>query len=106
MNVYVINAPGEHYNPDVPSGYDSWISYWCKKRYPNKNVYASRCRNCGTETRDLDGGHVELCEKHKDGKWYYTDSQKIFITPLCPTCNNPDNSEPFIVDNLDLISVN
>jgi hypothetical protein len=34
MAVYVANAPGEDYDSERLSGYDSWSDYWNKKRYP------------------------------------------------------------------------
>lgn len=105
MTVYVANAPGEDYDSTVPDGYDSWIDYWNKKRYPNDDKHAGFCRNCKTKTEDLDGGHVEYCEKRNDGKWYYIKSKGIFITPLCSKCNNPDNTAVFSVDDDDLIEV-
>jgi len=110
MTVYVANAPGEDYNSEHPSGYDSWIDYWNKKRYPGTNKKASRCRNCGTEAKDLDdgeieGGHVEYCEKISNGKWYYNKAKGIYITPLCSECNNPNNTAVFTVDDSDLIKI-
>jgi len=105
MAVYVINAPGEDYDPTVPDGYESWINYWNKKRYPNNERTAGQCRNCKKQTNDLDGGHVEFCKKHNDGNWYRYKGEGIFITPLCPECNNPNNTTPFSVETSDLIQI-
>lgn len=106
MAVYVANAPGEDYDSERPSGYDSWIDYWNKK---NKKK-ANRCRNCGTNEKDLDdgeieGGHVECCEKGDNGRWHYNKAKGIFITPLCSECNNPNNTVVFSVDTSDLIRI-
>ena len=103
MKVNVANAPGSDYDSTVPYGYDSWIDYWNKNRYPKNDYKASRCRNCGTETNDLDGGHVEYCIRGNDGKWRYDKTKGVYITPLCAECNNPGNTKVFEVDNLDLI---
>jgi len=105
MTVYVANAPGEDYDPTVPDGYDSWIDYWNKKRYPNNERTAGQCRNCKKKTNDLDGGHVEYCEQRSDGKWYYCKAKGIYITPLCPECNNPNNTAVFTLDDSDLIKI-
>jgi len=106
MSVYVANAPGKDYDSERPSGYDSWIDYWNKKR----NKKANRCRNCGTKAEDLDdgeivGGHVELYEQHNDKKWYPNKTKGIFITPLCSECNNSNNTDLFSVDPSDLIKI-
>jgi hypothetical protein len=103
MNVYVANAPGDDYDSEVPSGYDSWIGYWNKLRYPKNDRHARFCCNCRKETTDIDGGHVEYCEKHNDGKWHYNKPKRVFITPLCTECNNPNNTAVFSVDDSDLI---
>ena len=110
MAVYVANAPGKDYDSDPPSGYDSWIDYWNKKRYPGKNTKASRCRCCKKEKKDLDdeeleGGHVELCEQHSDENWYRNKAKGIFITPLCSGCNNSNNNDLFSVETSDLIKI-
>ena len=105
MKVYVANAPGKDYDSIVPSGYDSWIDFWNKLRYPKNDRTAGWCRNCKTKTDDLDGGHVEYCEKGGDGKWSYIKAKGIFITPLCAECNNPDNTKVFSVDQADLVRV-
>jgi hypothetical protein len=101
----VANAPGEDYVSDVPKGYSSWIDYWEKKRYLQKKAHARRCRNCGEETTELVGGHVEYCEKHDNGKWYYDKSKGIYITPLCDKCNKPENTVRFYVATKDLIKI-
>jgi len=103
MNAYVANAPGADYDPTVPPGYASWSDYWNKLRYPNNDKYASICRNCRKEDKNVEGGHVEYCEKGNDGQWYYKKSKGIFITPLCAECNNPNNTKVFVVDDNDLI---
>jgi len=105
MKVYVANAPGEDYDPTVPDGYDSWIDYWNKSRYPNEDYYASACFSCGEETDDLDGGHVYCLKKRDDGGWKYDKLKGLFIIPLCSVCNNPKNTKPFQVDDSDLIKV-
>ena len=110
MAVYVANAPGEDYDSEPPSGYDSWIDYWNKKRYLGTNKKASWCRCCKKEKKDLndeelEGGHVEFCEKHNDGEWYYNKANGIFITPLCSECNNPNNTVLFSVETSDLIKI-
>jgi len=104
MKVNVANAPGADYDSDVPTGYDSWIDYWNKQRYSghDKKV-AGFCRNCGEKTTDLDGGHVEYCVQ-RNGQWY-RDTKQVFITPLCTTCNNHENTKAFQVDEVDLIRV-
>jgi hypothetical protein len=104
MEVYVANAPGDDYDSTVPSEYVSWIDYWNQKRYPRNDKHAGWCRNCKTKTDDLDGGHVEYCEK-RNGKWYYNKAKGVYITPLCAECNNPNNTMPFLVDDGDLIKV-
>jgi hypothetical protein len=105
METNVANAPGNDYDSTVPSGYDSWIDYWNKLRYPKNDRHAGFCRNCRKETEDLDGGHVEYCEKNNDNNWHYNKTKGIFITPLCAECNNPDNTVVFRVDEGDLIKV-
>jgi hypothetical protein len=101
MAVYVANAPGDDYDSTVPDGYESWIDYWNK----SCGKQAGWCRNCKVETKDLNGGHVELCLRHNDGKWYRHKEKGIFITPLCTGCNNPNNNDLFSVDESDLIEV-
>jgi hypothetical protein len=105
MAVYVANASGEEYDSEHPSGYDSWIDYWNKKRYPGNDKHAGFCRNCKTKTDDLDGGHVELYEQHNDRKWYPNKAKGFFITPLCSECNNSNNTELFSVEPPDLIKI-
>jgi hypothetical protein len=105
MKVNVANAPGDDYESSVPSGYVSWIDYWNKLRYPRNEKYASWCRNCGTKTDELEGGHVEYCYQRDDGDWYYKKSNGIFVTPLCTECNNPNNTVHFSVDDTELIKV-
>jgi hypothetical protein len=110
LEAYVANAPGDDYDSEVPSGYDSWIDYWNKLRYPKNKKHASWCRNCGKKATDLndgriEGGHVEYCEEHKNGNWYRNKTKGIFITPLCTECNNPNNTKIFSVDDSDLIKI-
>jgi len=105
MVVYVANAPGGDYDSTEPSGYDSWIDYWNKLRYPNRDKQAGQCRNCQKKTDDLIGGHVECCEKGMDGQWHYAKAKGIFIVPLCKECNHPDNTKPFSVDLADMVKV-
>ena len=105
MTVNVANAPGEDYDPTVPDGYESWIDYWNKKRYPMNEKTAGQCRKCKKQISDLDGGHVEYCEEGGDGKWYYNKAKGIYITPLCTVCNNPKNTGVFTVDDSDLIKI-
>ena len=110
MAVYVANAPGEEYDSEHPSGYDSWIDYWNELQYPEGDKVAGKCRNCGKKrkelaTKKLEGGHVEYCKVYNDGSWSYIREKGIFITPLCSECNKPDNTEPFLVDESDLIEI-
>jgi hypothetical protein len=53
MAIYVANAPGEDYDPEHPSGYDSWIDYWNQSRYPENDKVAGKCRGCGKKQKTL-----------------------------------------------------
>jgi len=109
MAVYVANAPGEDYDSAVPDDYDSWIDYWNELQYPEGDKVAGKCRNCGKKTKEIapkkfEGGHVEYCEE-RNGKWYTNKENGIYITPLCPECNNHNNTRLFTVDESDLIEI-
>jgi len=101
MAVFVANAHGNDYDPDDHDGYDSWNSL--------TNKTAKRCRHCDKNEKEIEGklqgGHVEFCKMDKDKKWRRDKEKGIFITPLCPECNNPNNNELFSVDESDLVEI-
>jgi len=90
--VIVKNAVKGEYNPDIPSGYYSWLDYWEK----HTKLTAGLCRCCRKEmpNKDLVGGHVKSIS-----------SGIIYITPLCAGCNHPDNTYTFSVESEHLVKV-
>lgn len=84
------NLPGYKYNQDVPYGYISWLDYWQK----NRNIVAGECRCCKKTCKDLLGGHVEAIGY-----------SGVYILPLCPQCNNPNNRNTFYVPEQDFVRV-
>ena len=69
-------------------GFDSWISYWEKKK---QNHPGFTCPFCGKFPKKLIGAHVVSC---KDWKTY--------IVPCCSDCNlNPPTDKigmPLLID--------
>jgi len=92
MNITVRNARKGEYSPDIPSGYSSWLDYW--EKHTNKT--AGWCRYCRKEipNKDLVGGHVKSIT-----------TGIIYITPLCASCNHPDNTSSFSVESEWLVKV-
>lgn len=90
MLITARNLPGYRYNQDVPSGYESWLDYWQKRR----GLIAGTCRCCGKHCNDLVGGHVEAVGYNG-----------FYIVPLCASCNNRENRRTFYVDDQDFVKV-
>ncbi len=92
MLIKVQNATGGNYNPDVPTGYKSWLDYWEK----HTGVEAERCRYCNQNFphNELVGGHVVA-----DGY------AGIYIVPLSIGANNSENTAVFEVEESDLVRV-
>ena len=74
-----------------PSGYDSWIDFWEKKK--GKKADTCEVLNCNGGP-DV-GGHVI-----KSG-----DGSKEYILPMCYSCNNKPDDEVFRSWENDLVSV-
>ena len=100
MPIYVMNAPEEDYTKYVPNG--GWLNYWRERcRYGD----ASFCRKCDSRSNII-GGHVEPCGLDNGKPCRYIN--EIYIVPLCSKCNNyndPDYTEPFPVNEDDLVAV-
>ena len=76
---------------DPPSGYDSWLDFWEKKK--GKKADTCEVLNCNGNP-DV-GGHVI-----KSG-----DGSKEYILPMCYSCNNKPDDEVFKAWENDLVSV-
>lgn len=77
---------------DAPSGYDSWIDFWKKKKGKIGTIY---CANTECDRIAEHGGHV-IKVNSDDKSWY--------IVPLCVKCNeNKDEKFIFTVDSSDLV---
>jgi hypothetical protein len=81
------NASSDSYDQNAK---DSFLTYW-EKQLEKK---ADRCSHCRERLPhdDLVGGHVEV-EK----------TRGYYITPLCRSCNHPDNTDWFEVAKIDLV---
>ena len=97
MKILVVNALNTS-DKTPPAGYASWIDFWNSK----KGLKATKCRNCGKQTSDLVGSHVQHV-REEGGKYYRVPG--LYITPLCYECNHPENDKAFWVDSEDLVSV-
>jgi hypothetical protein len=73
-----------------PTEYGSWIEYW----EGSSNERAKICYRKGcSNAQDLVGAHVRLVDS----------PQKLYIVPLCKSCNNSDD----VLDvSAPLVSVN
>ena len=76
---------------DIPSGYDSWLDFWEKK----KGSKATTCEVFACKGDPDVGGHV--IKAGEVGKEY--------ILPMCYSCNNKPNDEVFKAWENDLVSV-
>lgn len=94
--IYVVNAVGTS-DKKCPYGYSSWLDFWQKR---TKKI-AAYCRNCGKPTTNLVGGHVQKIGKYLNGTLYRID--ELYIIPICPDCNNPENNKIFSVDETELV---
>ncbi len=72
-----------------PAGYSSWKEYWEKKK--NKKFSLCSCTTCFQKASV--GGHVK--KVHDSNEWY--------IVPLCSSCNSYANTDPFEVNDADLL---
>lgn len=63
-----------------------------KSKYVKKwnELNTNKCNMCGKENGNKDHGHVFMGQ-----------SKKIYITPLCESCNNPNNDNWKQVENID-----
>ncbi len=73
-------------------GSSSWKEYW-EERKGRKFSY---CSHVGCFQLAEVGGHVK--KVHGTGEWY--------IIPLCSKCNNYANTDPYEVNDADLLRVN
>ncbi|MDX7990537.1 hypothetical protein [Xenorhabdus littoralis] len=78
-------------NKKPPTGYDSWLDFWEKKK--GKKATVCESRTCSGSANV--GGHVI-----KSGI-----SSKEYILPLCSSCNNSSNTDYFDAWDADLIPV-
>lgn len=76
-----------------PHKYKSWIAFWETK----KGRTATQCANTNCQKSADVGGHVQKHGNETEDTW--------FITPLCNTCNNYKNEEPFMVIDSNLVPV-
>lgn len=76
---------------DPPSGYDSWLDFWEKK----KGSKATTCEVLACKGDPDVGGHVI-----KEGE-----GGKEYILPMCSSCNNKPDDEVFKAWENDLVSV-
>ena len=90
--VYVKNLHEGESDPGS-KGCSSWREYWEKK---SKKSF-SQCSRKGCSSDSEDGAHVIL-SRGNDRSWY--------IVPLCKACNNPNNTEEFLVKRNDLVPIN
>jgi len=87
MNVTVKNLSGSSNCKRT----EVWINVWLKcKKLEEWNI----CLKC-EEEGDVDGGHVHTIP----------DDGFCYIVPLCPSCNNPENTDPFEVDKKALVRI-
>ncbi len=76
---------------DEPMWDDSWKEYW--ERITKRTF--GKCARTGCNEQAEVGGHVE--KVNKPGTAY--------IVPLCKGCNNPNHTEPFWVNEMDMVYV-
>ncbi len=74
-----------------PTKYSSWRSYW---EYSKGRLF-TKCSNVLCNGKATDGGHVKIVGG--SNKWY--------LVPLCPKCNNPQNNQVFYVLHNDLLRI-
>lgn len=81
----VINVNGSSRWP-APSGYASWLDYW---KAHNGSAYCCSAYDCsGT---DLVGAHVRK---------YNSTDQRMYIVPICRSCNNRTDAFDVLADRL------
>ena len=68
---------------------DSWKDYWERN---TKRAFGN-CIKMGCNERAEVGAHVERVDKPRD----------VYIVPLCKGCNNPNNTEPFLANETDMV---
>jgi len=82
MSITVKNIKGSS-NRNRPSGYDSWLDF-----YNRKKGETNLCANLDCSNNAEVGGHVRLVDN---------ENQKDHIVPLCSSCNNVNNEDEFEV---------
>lgn len=70
--------------PPYPHENLTWAEFW--EEYTGKDFDKCKCASCG-EPAEVGGHVIKVGQVGKD--WY--------IVPLCTSCNNPYNVNPFMV---------
>lgn len=73
-----------------PAGYSALGKFWLDS---TNHTSLGICRCCGKKLAAV-GGHV-IKDDSLDRSWY--------ITPLCSSCNSPNNNATFFVNQTDLV---
>lgn len=101
--VWVANAPGEDYEKyvEIPNALVFWM-----ERSGREPPTGCPAKSHVCTKKVTDGGHVKYCGQGEDGKWYFYNSNRIFITPMCHECNIlREKLIPFLVDEEDLVEI-
>ena len=73
----VKNIEGTH--ACAPRGFKTWKQYWIRQ---TGRDWPKRCRISGCSKTAIGGGHVHIRDH----------STKVYIIPMCNSCNNAQNS--------------
>lgn len=77
-----------------PAGYSDWLEYW---RHYSRQYVPAYCPECKMRMNDPVGAHVIKVDSN---------DLRVFITPVCRSCNSADSDTPFWVDDSLLVPVN
>ena len=86
---YIVNVVGSADDKANEHGnYKNWIDYW-KSKKSGKTLTTCPVKGCNEkidEDNEIVGAHVYICTKNYE-KNYTADVKKIFIAPICNSCN-------------------
>ena len=89
----IVNVKNKKITSDsvVPAKYSSWLDFWEKKK--NEKAINCKVQYCTGEAEV--GGHVYIVGE----------SSKVYIMPLCYSCNNKKDDAIFTTSKSNLVPV-